>query len=457
MKLVRLALLLLLLPAAGALADRPRVEREFQKTLPLATGKRLRVEHSSGEVAVKTHPGSEVRIHAWIRVSASPQSTAQEFADAIQIEAEADSGGVSVRTRYPERRVIVNISYSVDYEIDMPAGALLDVRNRFGSVSAVGVKGGTSVENANGSVTLREGGGTQQVTSSFGSVTVTGAAGDLTVTNANGDVIVTGVDGAAELTTRFGKVVAKSVSGKVNVTGGNGDVTVTDSGTASITTSFGAIRFNNVKSMRCVGANGNVTGSKVAGAVSVRNSFGAVDLSDVGGRLEVHNANGNVKVRGVRGAAQLETSFGVIDAEGIGGDLTAENSNGGIGARSVEGSARVRTTFGAVNLSEISGAVDVDDSNGSIDVREPGRAGADCRPITLKTSFGTVKIALPESAGYDVDARTSFGSIQSDFSLSADRELSSSAMRGKIGDGRCKLVIANSNGGVQILRGGGRR
>jgi DUF4097 and DUF4098 domain-containing protein YvlB len=191
----------------------------------------------------------------------------------------------------------------------------------------------------------------------------------------------------------------------------------------------------------------------VAGNLSVRGSFGTMDLSDIGGPAEVKNANGAVKLRGVKGAATIRTSFGMVECARIEGDLNVENANGVVRASEVKGGASIRTSFAAVMLDGISGRVRVDNQNGAIDVRSLGsRKGKDCQPVELKTSFSSIKVALPDEAGWSVDARTSFGRIQAEVPITVVGSLSTESIQGKIGDGACPLTLSNNNGSIEILK-----
>jgi len=75
-----------------------------------------------------------------------------------------------------------------------------------------------------------------------------------------------------------------------------------------------------------------------------------------------------------------------------------------------------------------------------------------CTRISLSTSFGPIRVRLPESAGYDLVARTSFGSIHSELPVTASGPLSANSLSGRIGAGGCALGLADSNGNVEILK-----
>src|SRR5437660_9368561 len=85
---------------------------------------------------------------------------AQSFADKIQIEVQQTTGGVEVKTVYPDEhawhiRIGKSPSYSVNYDIAMPSDAPLNVRNSFGNTEASGIHASVDIQNNNGSVSMR--------------------------------------------------------------------------------------------------------------------------------------------------------------------------------------------------------------------------------------------------------------------------------------------------------------
>src|SRR5689334_441411 len=95
--------LALMLALSGAAFAREEFTRAFDKTVPLGAGQRLTVEHSLGDIDIRTHQAPEVIIHADIKVSAPDANAAKIYGNDIAILVEPSGGGVSVRTRYPDR------------------------------------------------------------------------------------------------------------------------------------------------------------------------------------------------------------------------------------------------------------------------------------------------------------------------------------------------------------------
>ena len=108
----------------------------------------------------------------------------------------------------------------------------------------------------------------------------------------------------------------------------------------------------------------------------------------------------------------------------------------------------LRTSFASVYLKGVTGGVTVENQNGSILVS--GLRGS-CDNVMLKTSFAPIKVALPASASYNVEARTSYGSISTDVPINVSKK-SENTLAGTIGGGVCKMELATSNGGISITR-----
>ncbi|HWZ85624.1 MAG TPA: hypothetical protein VN032_05440 [Thermoanaerobaculia bacterium] len=495
----RAALVLVLaavsLAAAAETRDpRSNYDRDFSRTLAYKPGTRLDIEHSQGSLRIGTHALPEVRIKARITVSSSDADGAQKFGEGITITVEDTGSAIFVRTKYPEKQwhFIGNgsVSYSVDIDITMPETMALSARNRFGNTDVVNLKAPAVLVGANGQLSLSDGRGRQRLENSFGSITVNRNAGEVEISGSNGAVVATDVEGAVSIRNRFGAVQVKKAKGAVTVNTSNGDVVVEEvTGTASLTGSFGRIDVRDVGgAVEVRNSNGSVRVRDVKSSANLKTSFGEVDasgipgdatvvddngsvlLANVGGRVDARGSFGKISVTQARkdvrvvgnnsavtlsdvsGAASVSTSFGLVEATRIEGDLTVDNSNGAVRATAVKGGAKVTTSFAPVALDGIAGRVDVDNQNGSIEVRGLPGAGK-CFPVTLKGSFAPIRLYVSEGTGYDVSARTSFGKVSSQVPLTISGSISTDALSGKIGDGKCPLSLEDSNGNIEILRG----
>ena len=368
---------------------------------------------------------------------------------------------------------------------DVGAGKLT---NSFGAVEAEGVIGDLTVINSNSTASVSAVKGNVDIKDRFGSITAKNIQGSVTIVGGNGPVELTDA-GNSRVNNSFGPVTARNIHGSLTVSNNNGAIEAnTVSGAADLNGSFGAITFTNVTGhVKCTTNNGRVTGGPTGEDVYVRNSFGEVSLEQISGGVEIENSNGLISLREVKGTATLNTSFGAIEASGlrhgvrattgngrislsdmggdtyaktsfgavtitrVNGNLIIENSNGQVTASSVKGDASAKTSFAAVSLDDIGGNITVDNQNGAV-MLTAARGSSTCKNISAKTSFSPIQVRLPESAGYTLTARTSFGRINSELPITTSGQVGGDSLTGKIGNGGCTLSLTNSNGSIEILK-----
>jgi hypothetical protein len=421
----------------------------------LPSGHQLRIESKFGEVKVRGANQRDVVIHAVIRTAGGSPAEAEELANKVRIEVDQAPSGVSIRTVYPERSSgwfsSKNISYSVNFDITYPESAPLEIRNEFGEVRTSDCKGGSRIVNGHGALIVRNAKGSQSLENSFGAVEVAGNEGDVTISNGNGAIAVSDVTGRVNLKNRFGRISVTKAGQGATIVNSYGAITLTDSGGVSnVTNSFGAVTAAGVRGdLTIKNSNGAVDAHNVTGSAWLMNSFGAITASEIGKSLEATGSNGAVRANRVGGTATVRNSFGATDIEDAGGvDVTS--GNGAVKAIGVRGAAKVHTSFGGITIENVTGPVDASNSNGSITVIASAAGG--CQPITLKTTFGPIKLALPGNANYNVSASTSFGGINTEFPVTVSGQTNSESIQGKIGNGGCELKITDSNGRIEILK-----
>jgi len=161
--------------------------------------------------------------------------------------------------------------------------------------------------------------------------------------------------------------------------------------------------------------------------------------------------NGAINITDIGADAYAKTSFGSVQAERINGNLTVENNNGSVIAKNIKGDARVNTSFAGVTLESVGGKIAVDNQNGAISVTA-ARPASGCRDISLKTSFSSIRVSVPDGVGYNVSARTSFGRISTDVPVTSTGSIGGDSLNGTIGSGGCPLQLTDSNGSIEIAK-----
>jgi len=117
--------------------------------------------------------------------------------------------------------------------------------------------------------------------------------------------------------------------------------------------------------------------------------------------VHISDSNANVTVSEVKGDLDVDNRFGSVRADAIHGSADVDSSNGSVTLNDVAGNVKIHTSFASAFVKNARGAVDIQNQNGAISVS--GLAIA-CHPITLQTTFSSIKVSVPASGGYDLQA-----------------------------------------------------
>jgi hypothetical protein len=123
--------------------------------------------------------------------------------------------------------------------------------------------------------------------------------------------------------------------------------------------------------------------------------------------------------------------------------------NGGVKAAGLPEAAAVETVNGSITVAA-AGHVEAHTVNGSI-TASMGQADWE-GTRELETVNGSVTVALPASAGCEVEAETVNGSIHTDFDLAVTKRLARRELRGTIGAGGRQLKVQTVNGSIHLRK-----
>ncbi len=151
--------------------------------------------------------------------------------------------------------------------------------------------------------------------------------------------------------------------------------------------------------------------------------------------VRLDNRNGRVSIQDLAANQTVTNRYGQVEVRGISGDIDVNNSFGEVEVRDVTGSISVKGRFGAIHL----------------DLQDPPQ-----KDVSLSMEFGDVRLRLPSDSSFDIDARTAFGEVHSEFGT-LDNEDSSNRerlARGRVGQGGPQINIESRFGDVRIQKRG---
>jgi DUF4097 and DUF4098 domain-containing protein YvlB len=251
-------------------------------------------------------------------------------------------------------------------------------------------------------ITLRVPKGTSsEITAERGDISLDALTGDQMLTAKHGDVRVAGVEGLVKVNQSHGDTQVHDIKGNVEVDGRGGDVDVGGiSGTATVSGDFsGAVQFRDVaQSLRFTSSRTDLTTQRLSG--------------------------------------RLYMEMGSLDGRGVDGpfDLTTRQKD--------------------INLDGFAHSLKISDANGEIRLRA---SSPPKQPIDVTSERGGIELTLPEGSNFEIQANSSHGEVDSDFSgpgLKIVKEGDTPAITGTYGKGGPMIRLTTSYGTIRLARQG---
>ena len=339
--------LLLGLTAPAAFADH---EEKISKKFNASSGLIVDLENLAGRIVV-TGGGGEVEIDVAVHAESSVLAKKlkiefEERGDRLVVRAKyptsehtryrygGDSesgiskmlgwGGSNTQTEYMGRRVKVSTSSGVmlyaDFNIRLPAGVGIRIRNAVGNIEADSLDGDLDFDTGSGNVRVRASAGSLRVDTGSGDVIVDNHQGDVDADTGSGDVELTDVRGSVKADTGSGDVRLSKVEGeRISADTGSGGVRLNDvRGEISADTGSGDVEGRGVHAVGVLNAD---TGS---GEVRLEGDFGGVD------GIRISTGSGDIELIGTSFPGMdldIETSSGDIDVDVSGVDVIRKDED----------------------------------------------------------------------------------------------------------------------------------
>jgi DUF4097 and DUF4098 domain-containing protein YvlB len=236
----------------------------------------------------------------------------------------------------------------------------------------------------------------------------------VTISTRNGDVSVVGRDGDVQISAQHDDVTATDINGKV-----------------SLTLERSSARISQISSdVSIEGRANDVSVEDVKGAVHLDGEFmESVKLARLVQGVTFHSSRTDLQFFRLNGDLDLDS-----------GDLQASD---------VVGPVRLTTRAKDVRLTGVAGDVRLQDENGSVELHM-NKMGS----VQVENRKGDVQIYVPDKAGFQVDARSHGGDVETDFDgLKVDNREDQATATGTVGSGGPHMVVTNEHGTIEIRKG----
>ena len=236
----------------------------------------------------------------------------------------------------------------------------------------------------------------------------------VTISTRNGDVSVVGRDGDVQISAQHNDVTATDINGKVSLTLERSSARV----------------------------------SQISSDVSLEGRANDVSIEDVKGSVHLEGEfMESVKLARLAQGVTFHSSRTDLQFFRLNGDLDLDS--GDLQASDVVGPVRLSTRAKDVRLTGVAGDVRLQDENGSVELHM-SKVGS----VQLENRKGDVQIYVPDKAGFQVDARSRGGDIETDFDgLKVDNREDQATAVGTVGGGGPHMVVTNEHGTIEIRKG----
>jgi DUF4097 and DUF4098 domain-containing protein YvlB len=180
-------------------------------------------------------------------------------------------------------------------------------------------------------------------------------------------------------------------------------------------------------------------------------SNSSIHTEDGAGPTHLRTSNGGIRVMDLHGELEAETSNSSIELEGVEGNVRAHTSNGHIHALRVNGLVDASTSNSGVNI-EIERAdkpVRIDTSNSGVELTLPPDFS---NSVHIHTNNAPITLRMAPGTNATISAHTSNASIDTDFEIRAQGELSRNRLEGVIGSGGPLIDLSTSNAGIHLVK-----
>jgi hypothetical protein len=239
---------------------------------------------------------------------------------------------------------------------------------------------------------------------------------------------------------RKASVVISSRHGDVSVLGRDGDVDISSQrGDVATSDINGKVNLNLVR--------GSARVSNVSADVSVQGRAGDIALEEVKGAARLSGEFDSIKLSKIANAVSFKSARTDMEFSKLTGDLDMDS--GDMRASDLTGPFRMLTRSKDIRLSGVNGDVRLENENGAVEVRM-NKLGS----MQVSNRNSDIQVYLPDQAGFQLDARSRGGEIESDFdALKISRADDQAVASGTVGGGGPRLVITNEHGGIELRKG----
>jgi DUF4097 and DUF4098 domain-containing protein YvlB len=183
--------------------------------------------------------------------------------------------------------------------------------------------------------------------------------------------------------------------------------------------------------------------------LQVESQDGGVDVAAVNGKVVIHTDDGGIRASQLNGTIEITSNDGGIHVDTATGEVKLHTDNGSIGVDHVDGKCQAVSNDGSIRVDGRFDSLDVRSGDGGVVARiESGSVPSS--EWRVRTTDGSVHVALPPYFKANLDVTTNDGSVTVDSPFKVEGTVSHSKVEGALNGGGPTLVIHTTDGSIHV-------
>jgi uncharacterized membrane protein HdeD (DUF308 family) len=346
-----------------AFSDQQVVNADIQR------GMKVTINNSYGNVRV-TGGGSPLKATLVKGVRGWSQDDARKVADRIRLLINQSGDALTITTNRDQ----IDGQFTTDIQVDLPSYASVSITDSYGSITVTGIQEGLTAKASYGPAELSDIKGDVNLALNYYC--------DFTATNVDGDLTVTGARSAR----------ISNLAGALNLSGRNGIVDLRGiSGEVRVDAPFSHIAAQGIDQSAEFNTEHASVDISRAEDVTVNAPHCDVHARNISGDLRIASSNNTIQLSSITGNVQIDAEQSSVNADDVHGTVVIKTSHGDVAVKNFYEGVRVETSYRDVTLQA---------------------AGDPAGDIMVQNNHGQIKLVLPQSSQFHLDAQTASGQIQ---------------------------------------------
>ena len=310
-----------------------------QKEMVFPAPQKILIDNPAGEITINKSADDQVHLATSFRVYYLDKGEAESIARNALVHAENENNELHISgaatSGFPYKRLRIR------FELRVPAGVALSVRNHQGTVS------------------IRQ------------------CGTDVNVSQENGNVFLEEIPSPVQVEIRGGTLDVKNIAGNVTIDARQGDIVL-----------------ENVPALRVKGRHGNYTLKNIKTTVFIEHAYGEISLTGAG-QAEIYGRHSKLAVRHIENGLRLASAFQSIFLENIAGDVRLEGRSSRIEIHQANARSMViENSFADIVIADCSAEkLNINLKNGNLDLadtRFTDRLNVESRQATIRLALGVL-------------------------------------------------------------------